>query len=164
MSPSDRPLDQAERIDGMLLVDKPQGPTSHDIVASVRRSLGAVRCGHAGTLDPFASGLLVLAVGRVTRMIRFLAGDEKTYEGLVRLGFGTDTDDRTGRPLGEARPVDFTGEDLARAVARLEGDFEQVGPAYSARKHQGVRHYRLARRGRDVPRRAARVRVEWHEC
>ena len=93
--------------EGLLLIDKPEGPTSHDVVETVRRALGGARCGHAGTLDPFASGLLVVAVGRATRLLRFLAGAEKTYEGVIRLGFATDTDDRTGRPLIVSASVSF---------------------------------------------------------
>jgi tRNA pseudouridine55 synthase len=149
---------------GLLLVDKPAGPTSHDIVDAIRRALGGPRCGHAGTLDPFASGLLVVAVGRATRLLRFLSAAEKSYEGLVRLGFGTDTDDATGRPLSEPRPVGFAAADLHAALAALEGEFDQVSPAYSARKHEGVPLYRLARRGLASPSKSARVRVRWEQC
>jgi tRNA pseudouridine(55) synthase len=154
----------ARRPDGLILIDKPEGPTSHDVVDAVRRTLGGVRCGHAGTLDPFASGLLVLAVGKGTRLLRFLSQSAKSYEGLVRLGLATETDDRTGRPLAEPRSVAFSDSDLQEALRALQGEFEQIAPDYSARKHRGVPHYRLARRGREVPKKPTRVRVRWEQC
>lgn len=150
--------------EGLLLVDKPAGLTSHDVVDSIRRLLGGVRCGHAGTLDPFATGLLLVAVGRPTRLLRFLSASDKSYEGLIRLGFTTDTDDRTGNPTGEVRPVDLIPGALDRALTALSGSFDQVPPDYSARKHQGVPHYRLARRGQIVPKQPVTVSVAWREC
>jgi tRNA pseudouridine55 synthase len=150
--------------EGLLLVDKPEGPTSHDIVGSVRRALGGLRCGHAGTLDPFATGLLVVAVGRATRLLRFLERADKTYSGLIRLGWRTTTDDRTGIRLGEVLAVEATDEAIARAAAALEGDLMQLPPAFSARKHEGVRHYRLARRGRAVPLKESPVTIRWLAC
>src|SRR5262245_22745115 len=153
----------APRADGLLLVDKPEGPTSHDIVAFVRRALGA-RCGHAGTLDPFASGLLVIGAGKATRLLRFLSGADKTYEGTIRLGVATDTDDATGRPLHETRPAIFSDTELAAAVAAQTGAFDQIPPGYSARKQDGVPAYRLARRGEVSSRPPSRVRVVWEEC
>jgi tRNA pseudouridine55 synthase len=150
--------------DGLLLVDKPEGPTSHDVVEAVRRALGGARCGHAGTLDPFASGLLVIGVGKATRLLRFLAGAEKTYEGTIRLGVATDTDDRTGRPLHDPRHAAFGDADLASALEAVTGEFDQLPPGYSARKQGGVPSYRLARRGLEPPRSPSRVRVAWEEC
>lgn len=150
--------------DGILLLDKPAGPTSHDIVEGVRRTLGRVRCGHAGTLDPFASGLLVIALGSATRLLRFLAGSDKTYEGVVRLGFATDTDDATGRPLGEPVVVSVHRTELDRAVGSLTGSIEQLTPAFSARKHEGVPLYRLARQGREIPEKRSTVHVAWQSC
>jgi tRNA pseudouridine55 synthase len=154
--------------DGLLLVDKPEGPTSHDAVEAVRRELGGIRAGHAGTLDPFASGLLVVALGRATRLLRFLSATAKTYEGEILLGVATDTDDRTGKPLpnalrvGEdpdpARPTDGAIEE---AITALSGEIDQIPPLYSARKHEGVRLYRLARAGLQVPRSPARAFVTW---
>ena len=151
------------RRDGLLLLDKPEGPTSHDVVFAARRLLGGARTGHAGTLDPFASGLLVVAVGRATRLLRFLARADKTYEGTIAFGVATDTDDRTGSPLGEARPASFSENDLAAALEALSGEFEQIPPAFSARKHEGVPHYRLARKGLGAPRRPATARARWLE-
>jgi len=150
--------------DGLLLVDKPEGPTSHDVVEAVRRALAGARCGHAGTLDPFASGLLVIGTGKATRLLRFLSGADKSYEGTIRLGVATDTDDRTGRPLHEPRPVDFTEAVLGKALAAQSGAFDQLPPGFSARKQGGVPSYRLARRGQEPPRTPSRVRVSWDEC
>ena len=97
--------------DGVLLIDKPRGPTSHNLVARVRRALKTRRVGHAGTLDPFASGLLVCCVGRATRLVRFLTASDKRYEAVARLGFATDTGDDTGTPLAEAQEVELEEED-----------------------------------------------------
>src|SRR6266851_9632991 len=93
-------------LDGVLLLDKPGGPTSHDVVAIARRALGVERIGHAGTLDPMATGLLVLMIGKATRLAPFLSGMDKTYRGALRLGVATDTFDRDGVPTGPARPVE----------------------------------------------------------
>jgi tRNA pseudouridine55 synthase len=123
--------------------------------------LGGVRCGHAGTLDPFATGLLLVALGRTTRLLRFLSASDKTYEGLVRLGLATDTDDRTGEPIGTIQEVDLSTADLDAAIASLSGSFDQIPPDYSARKHKGVRHYRQARRGQAVMKKPVRVEVAW---
>jgi tRNA pseudouridine55 synthase len=157
----DMPGAERRAAEGLLLIDKPPGPTSHDIVQVVRRALGVSRVGHAGTLDPFASGLLVIAVGRATRLLRFLTAGDKAYEGEIRLGFATDTDDRTGAPLHETRPVDVAHARLDEILHALSGEFDQIPPIYSARKNQGVPLYRLARQGRAVERAATRVRVRW---
>jgi tRNA pseudouridine55 synthase len=145
--------------EGLLLVDKPEGPTSHDVVRLVRRALRTRAVGHAGTLDPFATGLLACCAGRATRLLRLFAGSEKTYEGVIRLGVATDSGDVTGVPLGEERePASFA--DVERAVAaRLTGDIEQLTPMHSARKVDGVPLHRHARAGRTVERRSARVRT-----
>lgn len=146
-------------MDGVLVVDKPAGPTSHDIVDRARRALRTRRVGHTGTLDPFATGVLPLCVGRATRLARFLAGGEKVYRATVRLGFATTTDDLTGEPLGAARPVEVDDEDLRRALHALVGTFDQVPPAFSARQVGGRRLYELARRGEAVARAATPVTV-----
>jgi tRNA pseudouridine55 synthase len=133
--------------DGLLLVDKPQGPTSHDVVALVKRQLRAGKVGHAGTLDPMASGLLPLALGRATRLIRFLPASPKVYTGTIRLGLATTTDDVTGEPVfREEGPPPSAGAVLAAASA-FTGRRMQLPPAYSARRIGGERMYRLARRG-----------------
>jgi tRNA pseudouridine55 synthase len=135
-------------MDGLLLVDKPSGCTSHDVVSRARRLLGQRRIGHTGTLDPFATGLLALLLGRATRLARFLSGQEKTYSGLVRLGVATDTGDREGRPLADPVAVAVDPEEVRRAARSLLGPSEQVPPPYSAKRVQGRRSYRLAREGR----------------
>jgi tRNA pseudouridine55 synthase len=141
-------------VDGVLVVDKPEGPTSHDVVDRARRALRERRIGHTGTLDPFATGVLPLCVGRATRLARFLSGGEKVYRAVVRLGFATTTDDLTGEPLSAERPVDVPRAALDAALASLVGSFDQVPPAFSARHVAGRRLYELARRG-EAPARAA---------
>jgi tRNA pseudouridine55 synthase len=146
-------------VNGVLVVDKPPGPTSHDIVDRVRRALGERRAGHTGTLDPFASGVLPVCLGKATRLARFLAAGEKRYHAVVRLGFATSTDDRMGEPLGPAREVRVTGPELRRALGGLTGELRQVPPAYSARRVAGQRLYALARAGVAVEREAAACTV-----
>jgi tRNA pseudouridine55 synthase len=132
-------------------VDKPAGLTSHDAVHRIRRVLGIRSAGHTGTLDPFATGLLVVLVGRATRLARFVEGRPKTYLATARLGVRTDTDDLTGAPLGSAVPTAGLSEAAVRAaLAEFEGVQRQRPPSFSAKHVEGVRSYRLARRGRSV--------------
>ncbi|HEX4825047.1 MAG TPA: tRNA pseudouridine(55) synthase TruB [Candidatus Polarisedimenticolaceae bacterium] len=144
-------------IDGLLLLDKPAGPTSHDVVAGVRAALGGARAGHTGTLDPAATGLLAVVTGRATRLARYLPHEPKTYVGRLVLGVTTSTDDITGvilhRHEGEL-PAD---QQVARAASALVGRNEQVPPAVSAKRVGGKRLYKLARAGR--PSTAAPVAV-----
>ncbi len=148
--------------EGLLVVDKPAGPTSHDIVSRVRRALGTRRVGHAGTLDPFATGLLACCVGRATRLVRFLVAEDKTYEGVIQLGWATDSGDNTGIALSDPRAPASLAAALATVAERLTGDLDQVPPMHSARKIAGVPLHRMARRGETVERQAARVRVrDW---
>jgi tRNA pseudouridine55 synthase len=147
-------------VHGALVVDKPAGPTSHDVVDRARRSLGTRRVGHTGTLDPFATGVLVLCIGKATRLARFLAADEKDYRATVRLGVSTTTDDLTGEPLGPARSLEGVGDSRVREVcAGLVGEMLQVPPAFSARRVAGRRLYELARAGEVVERRASPVTI-----
>jgi tRNA pseudouridine55 synthase len=132
--------------DGILPVHKPPGITSHDAVNTVRRALGIRKVGHAGTLDPMASGLLLIGVGRATRLLRFLGDLEKEYEGTGRLGTETDTLDAFGRVVRTA-PVEVAEQELAAAMAGLVGEIEQRPPAYSAVKVEGRKLYEAARRG-----------------
>jgi tRNA pseudouridine55 synthase len=125
----------------------------------VRRALRERRVGHTGTLDPFASGVLPVCVGQATRLARFLTEGEKAYRATVRLGFATDTDDLTGAPLADPRPVHVTDASVRDACARLVGTVSQVPPAFSAKKVDGERLYALARAGRPVPREAVTVTV-----
>jgi tRNA pseudouridine55 synthase len=134
--------------EGVLLVDKPAGFTSHDVVAIVRRATHAQRVGHTGTLDPFATGLLVLLVGRGTRLIPYVDGEPKVYDATIRLGAETDTDDWTGDIIRTAgTPGD---EVVAEAIASLTGAIQQVPPAYSAKLVAGTRAYAAARRGESL--------------
>ncbi len=132
--------------DGLLILDKPPGPTSHDVVARVRRVLQEARIGHTGTLDPMASGLLLLVVGKATRLAKFLSASDKSYDASVRLGFATDTADAQGRPLGPPsdRPMPSRGE-IDAALEAFRGTFLQQPPAFSAKKIDGQRSYKLAR-------------------
>jgi tRNA pseudouridine55 synthase len=136
-------------MDGLLLVDKPAGPTSHEVVACVRRTLGERRIGHTGTLDPAATGLLPLVLGRATRLARFLSGHDKSYDAVVRFGVATDTYDGEGTSAGPVhsgpRPA---REAVDRALDAFRGTFLQTPPAYSAKKIEGTRSYRLARRAK----------------
>jgi len=150
----------------MLLIDKPAGITSHDVVSEARRALRTRRIGHAGTLDPFATGVLVVLVGRTTRLAQFLSGAEKEYEATVRLGYATDTGDLTGTrvPTGfTTEATEFHREKVETAMASLRGDLEQTPPMYSAKKLGGRKLYELARRGEEVERRPVRVTVSEFE-
>jgi tRNA pseudouridine55 synthase len=141
------------------------GPTSHDIVAAVRRAAGTRRVGHAGTLDPFASGLLAVLVGRATRLMPFLVGLPKTYTGTIRLGVVTETDDREGAVVREDpawRDVSATA--LAAALADLTGTLQQRPPAYSAKKVAGTPAHRRARRGQTVTLAPQEVEVRRFVC
>ena len=146
--------------DGMLLVDKPAGVTSHDVVLAARRAFGESRIGHAGTLDPFATGLLVLLLGRATRLLPHLDGVPKVYEATIALGRETDTDDLEGAAVREtALPSDA---DIAAAILTLTGEIDQVPPAYSAKRVDGQRAYEAARAGAALELAPSRVTVyEW---
>jgi tRNA pseudouridine55 synthase len=146
--------------EGLLLADKPAGMTSHDVVALARRALGERRIGHAGTLDPFATGLLVLLVGRATRLLPYVDGEPKVYEATIAFGSETTTDDRTGEPTRTAGPPSAAAVDAA--IARLTGEIDQEPPAYSAKQLRGRRAYAAARRGEPLSLPLARVTVhEW---
>src|SRR5436190_6547567 len=133
-------------MDGLLIVDKPAGPSSHDVVVRVRRALGERRIGHTGTLDPAATGVLPLVLGRATRLARFLSAGDKTYEAVVRLGVATDTNDAEGRAAGPSYQGPLPSRDeIDRALDAFRGTFVQQPPAYSAKKIDGQRSYRLAR-------------------
>jgi tRNA pseudouridine55 synthase len=135
-------------VDGLLVVDKPSGPTSHDVVARMRRVLREKRIGHTGTLDPLATGVLPLVIGRATRLARFLSGSDKTYEAAVRLGVATDTADAEGATIGTAHQGPLPGRaEIDRALDAFRGSFLQRPPVYSAKRIGGVRSYDLARGG-----------------
>lgn len=144
---------------GLLVVDKPPGWTSHDVVARVRTLLGVRRVGHAGTLDPDATGVLLVGVGRATRLLRFLAGMQKEYSAEIVLGVATDTLDASGAVVGEWDMAGVSPDDVSAAAASLTGQVEQVPPMVSAVKVGGRRLHQLARRGVEVERRARTVTV-----
>jgi tRNA pseudouridine55 synthase len=146
-------------MDGVLVIDKPAGITSHDVVARARRILHERRIGHAGTLDPFATGVLVTLIGKATRLAQFLSEVDKEYEAIIRLGYSTDTGDRTGKPIPGPQPNagDWTERKIEEALASLSGYMDQVPPMYSAKKVEGRKLYELARRGETVERKPVRV-------
>ena len=133
-------------MDGLLIVDKPAGPTSHDVVARMRRALGEKRIGHTGTLDPAATGVLGLVLGRATRLAQFLTTSAKSYQAVVRFGFATDTGDAQGRATGPSRTTAFPSRtDIDAALEAFRGTFLQQPPAFSAKKIDGKRSHKLAR-------------------
>jgi tRNA pseudouridine55 synthase len=143
-----------EMKDGLLLLDKDPGFTSHDAVQKSRRVLKQKKIGHCGTLDPDATGLLLLTLGTATRLTRFLIRAPKVYEGAIRFGSATDTYDAAGRVTSEAPPeavAALTPEAVAAAMHGFEGEIQQQPPPYSAKKNQAVNYYELARRGEEVP-------------
>jgi tRNA pseudouridine55 synthase len=135
-------------MNGILLVDKPVGPTSHDVVGAVRRALRTRQVGHTGTLDPFASGLLLVCVGPATRLAEYFAPLSKTYVATLRLGESTNTDDHTGEPIATSEAWrGLSAERIQAALAEQAGEILQVPPAFSAKKVDGQRMYDVARRG-----------------
>ena len=136
-------------MDGLLVVDKPSGPTSHDVVARLRRALRETRIGHTGTLDPMATGVLLLVVGKATRLAKFLSASDKSYDAVVRFGFATDTADAQGQPLGPITDRGMPSRDaIDAALDAFRGTFMQQPPAFSAKKIDGQRSYKLARNAR----------------
>ncbi len=138
-------------MDGLLVIDKPTGPTSHDVVARMRRVLGESRIGHTGTLDPAASGVLPLVLGRATRLARFMSGSNKRYEAVVRFGQATDTYDAEGEPVGERSLAIPSRTQIETALDMFRGTFAQQPPAFSAKKIAGRRSYESARAARLKP-------------
>jgi tRNA pseudouridine55 synthase len=146
-------------LDGVLLVDKAEGMTSHDVVALVRRSLGIKKVGHCGTLDPIATGLLLITIGRGTKVQDLLMSEDKEYAGTLALGITTSTQDRQGAIIDQ-RPVPSFDENKIRAAfQKFRGDFYQLPPMVSAKKHGGVPLYKLARQGKVVEREPRLVHV-----
>lgn len=146
-------------IEGLLLVDKPGGMTSHDVVYRVRRKLHMKRIGHAGTLDPMATGLLVILVGKATKASQYLMGVDKVYEGTVKLGETTNSQDADGEIL-ETKPVpEFTREQIEEAMRSFMGDQYQIPPMFSAIKVGGVPLYKLARKGEEIEREPRFIRI-----
>ena len=151
------------QLDGLLLVDKPPGKTSHDIVDFVRRRFNQRKVGHCGTLDPIATGLLMLVIGKATRVQDLLMAEDKEYEGTLKLGETTDTQDAAGKVL-ETKPVPSLDRSaIEAAFAKFTGEFDQVPPMVSAIKKDGVPLYKLAREGKVIDRPARKVRIDRHE-
>ena len=156
---SSSPNKSQPSLSGVVAVDKPQNITSAKVVAQVKRLLNARKAGHAGTLDPFAEGVLVCCINDATRLARFLLAGSKTYEATLKLGIDTDTQDSTGSVTAVSPEVDYS-EDTIRSVAKqFEGSFEQKPPVYSALKHKGTPLYKLARQGRPVQKPARSVHI-----
>jgi tRNA pseudouridine55 synthase len=137
-------------VDGVIVVDKPAGWTSHDVVAKLRRLANTKKVGHLGTLDPIATGVLPVVIGRATRLAQFFTRNEKTYEGVIRFGYSTDTYDRAGASLGEDTCPHIKAQELNSALDRFRGTFAQTPPPVSAKKVGGVPAYKLARNKQSV--------------
>lgn len=147
-------------MDGIVIIDKPAGITSHDVVYRVRRILQTKRVGHTGTLDPFATGVMVILVGQATRLAQFLDKDEKEYEALVRFGFETDTGDRTGSPKSEVQsPKSLSVEHIRAVLDDFRGEIMQTPPMYSAKKVDGKKLYEHARKGETIDRKQVVVTI-----
>ena len=151
-------------MDGFLNIHKPAGMTSHDVVARVRRALKLKRVGHAGTLDPDATGVLVVAVGQATRLLPHLLLEPKVYVATIGFGTATDTEDASGQVIAEADASGLTEEALRSALPRFIGEIEQVPPMVSALHHNGQRLYDLARQGITVEREARTITIHEIEC
>ena len=147
-------------LNGVMVVDKPAGWTSHDVVAKARRLVGERSMGHLGTLDPMATGVLPLVLGRMTRLCQFYGASEKVYQGTIRLGIATDTYDADGEPVGTPQTVQVTLEVLQAAIVPFVGPIQQVPPPFSAKKVRGVPAYKLARKKQEVELKAVEVEVK----
>jgi tRNA pseudouridine55 synthase len=154
-------------VNGLLVIDKPGGMTSHDVVNRLRRIVGERSIGHLGTLDPMATGVLPLLMGKFTRLAQYFSADEKSYAGTIRLGFATDTYDADGEPAGPDQWPEAAGtltlERVRAAAARFLGETEQMPPPFSAKKIDGKPAYKLAREGKPVELKPARVRIDTFE-
>ena len=147
-------------MNGLLVLDKPAGMTSHDVVARVRRATGEQSVGHLGTLDPMATGVLPLLLGKFTRLAQFFSASEKAYRGTIRFGFSTDTWDAEGQPVGVTQSVSLTLEQVREHAAKFVGEIEQMPPVFSAKKIEGKPAYKLARAGKAPEMRPVRITVD----
>ena len=153
------PPQSMDPFDGVLLVDKPSGPTSHDLVADIRRRFGIKKVGHGGTLDPMATGLMIILTGKGTKISESVMGFDKVYEGVMHLGVTTDTQDRDGQILAETDAHHITREQVEAQMQGFLGDIMQVPPMVSAIKQNGVPLYKLARKGQTVEREPRLIHV-----
>ncbi|HEY2383853.1 MAG TPA: tRNA pseudouridine(55) synthase TruB [Terriglobia bacterium] len=148
---------------GILIIDKPEGGTSHDIVNAIRKKFNTAKVGHLGTLDPMATGVLPIAIGKATRLAQFISSSPKIYEGELRFGFSTNTYDRTGSPTSEEKTVQYSEGDIRGAVQTFTGSIDQTPPSFSAKKIGSVPSYKFARKNRPVDLPAATVHIESFE-
>ncbi len=146
-------------LNGIIVIDKPANITSAKVVALLKKILKAKKVGHAGTLDPFATGILICCVNQATRLARFFLNGNKKYDAVLRLGIETDTQDPTGNIISTRHPIDFSDEEIKSAIKKFEGSFEQLPPVYSALKHKGVPLYKLARAGKPVQKPSRQVQI-----
>lgn len=154
-------------MDAVLIIDKPAGMTSHDVVARVRRIVGEKSVGHLGTLDPMATGVLPLVLGRFTRLAQFYNEADKRYEGMIRFGWATDTYDAEGQPAGPKQAADFTLQQVQDAAVEFIGEISQYPPPFSAKKIAGIPAHRLARKGQPVELKPKQVEIkelEFYDC
>jgi len=150
-------------MNGLLVLDKPSGITSHDVVAIVRRATGEKSIGHLGTLDPMATGVLPLLLGKYTRLAQFFGQAEKHYTGHIRFGFATDTFDSDGAPASDKRPITLSFEELRTLSQKFHGEMDQLPPIFSAKKINGVPAHKLARSGAEVAVKPARITIHSFE-
>jgi len=150
-------------VNGVLIIDKPSGLTSHDVVNRVRRILGERSVGHLGTLDPMATGILPLVIGNFTRLAQFYVSSEKSYEGTIRFGFSTDTYDAEGETTGPEQSVQLLMEELEPLAAKFRGVIQQTPPPFSAKKIKGVPAYKFARKHREVTLQPVEVEIKEFE-
>jgi tRNA pseudouridine55 synthase len=150
-------------MNGVIVIDKPPGPTSHDVVNRVRRILGQRSVGHLGTLDPSATGVLPIVLGNLTRLAQFYAHSEKTYEGIIRFGFATDTYDADGEPTTPSQDININCDELRTLAAHFQGIIEQMPPPFSAKKIAGVPAYKLARKKQEVALKPVQVEIKEFE-
>ncbi|MBX3281340.1 MAG: tRNA pseudouridine(55) synthase TruB [Acidobacteria bacterium] len=146
-------------MDGVLIIDKPAGPTSHDVVNRVRRIFQTRKVGHTGTLDPFATGVMVVLVGKATRLAKFVDKADKEYEAELRFGISTDTGDLTGKPLGEMRRNSVSFAEISEVLDQFRGEIMQTPPMFSAKKVDGKKLYELARLGKEIERKPVTVTI-----
>jgi tRNA pseudouridine55 synthase len=150
-------------MNGVLIIDKPEGMTSHDVVQAIRKKFRTSKVGHLGTLDPIATGVLPLCIGKATRIAQFIPGSPKEYEGEIRFGFATDTYDREGLPVTEEAPFRRTPEQILEVMSSLTGSQNQLPPPFSAKKIGGVPAHKFARKNLTVPLATSRVEIDTFE-
>jgi tRNA pseudouridine55 synthase len=147
-------------MNGILVIDKPEGMTSHDVVQAVRKRFRTAKVGHLGTLDPIATGVLPVSIGKATRLAQFLPSFPKEYEGQIRFGFSTTTYDREGAPTTDPQPLNRTADDIQKVMQRFVGTIDQVPPPFSAKKIGGVPSYKMARANQQIEIAPARVEIQ----